>query len=138
MSESSPTQSSKKPFFSNAQYNTLKHVAAIGLPALAALYYALSQIWHFPDVEQVMGTIAAVNTVLGALLGYSTATYNNSEAKYAGVIQVVEQAGKKMFSLILNSENPEDVQNMDTATFKVQDNTGAGTEPHGLSAPPGK
>jgi hypothetical protein len=132
MSESSPSPSPKRPFFTDAQYNTLKHVAAVGLPALSALYFALSQIWHFPDVTEVMATIATVNTILGGVLGYSTATYNNSEAKYAGIIQVVEQAGKKIFSLNLNSD-PEDITKMNVASFKVQDDTVA----HGASIPPG-
>jgi hypothetical protein len=70
---------------------------------------------------------------LGGVLGYSTATYNNSESKYAGIIEVIEQAGKKLYSLTLNTEDPADITKLDVATFKVQDNTVA----HGASIPPG-
>lgn len=46
------------------------------LPAIATLYFALSGIWGFPYAEQIVGTIAAIETFLGALLGISTLTYN--------------------------------------------------------------
>ena len=57
-------------------YNVLKWVTLILLPALATLYFALSGIWGFPYAEQIVGTIAAVETFLGALLGISTIQYN--------------------------------------------------------------
>lgn len=109
---------SKTPLLSNQAYNYLKHIASIGLPLAAALYYALGQIWHFPDVGQVMASIASVNTVLGGVLGYSTATYNSSEAKYAGIIEVAETDAKKIFSLNLN-QVPEELEKMAEATFRV-------------------
>lgn len=125
MSQSSTPASvgSKTPLLSNQTYNYLKHIASIGLPLSAALYYALGQIWHLPDVGQVMASIAAVNTVLGGVLGYSTATYNSSEARYAGVIEVAETAAKKVFSLNLN-DLPEELEKMSEATFKVMSTTG--------------
>lgn len=61
---------------SNGVYNVLKWVALIGLPAISALYFALGSIWGFPYVEQIVGTIAALQTFLGAVLGISTAAYN--------------------------------------------------------------
>ena len=57
-------------------YNVLKWVTMILLPAVATLYFALSGIWGFPYAEQVVGTIAAVETFLGAILGISTIQYN--------------------------------------------------------------
>jgi hypothetical protein len=108
----------KAPLLSNSTYNALKHIASIGLPAAAALYFALAHIWHLGDVDQVMATIAAVNTALGGLLGYSTMTYNSSEAKYAGVIEVAESDLKKVFSLNLNNV-PEELEKMAEATFRV-------------------
>lgn len=119
MSQSSPSSgTTKAALLNNRWYNILKHVAMYGLPFAAALYYSLSQIWTFPDVSQVMASIAAVNTVLGGLLGYSTATYNASEAKYAGVIQVAEQDAKTVASLVLH-ESPEKVLGQAEALFKI-------------------
>ena len=61
---------------SNSVYDALKFIAQIVLPALGALYFALSQIWGFPYGEEIVGTIAAVDAFLGCLLGISTAQYN--------------------------------------------------------------
>lgn len=57
-------------------YNVLKWITMILLPAVATLYFALSGIWGFPYCEQIVGTIAAIETFLGALLGISTIQYN--------------------------------------------------------------
>lgn len=117
MSASSPAPS-RKPLLSDQLYTVLKHVAAVGLPALATLYFALAQIWHFPRTEEVMATITAVNTALGALVGISTLTYNNSDAKYVGAIEVTDNGQKKTYSLNLNSL-PEALEQLKEATFKV-------------------
>lgn len=61
----------------NVAYDVLKKIATIILPALGTLYFALCQIWGFPFGEEVIGTIAAVDTFLGAILGISTSNYNN-------------------------------------------------------------
>lgn len=61
---------------SNRTYDILKWIAQILLPALGTLYFALSKIWGLPYSTEVVGTIAAVDTFLGALLGISTAAYN--------------------------------------------------------------
>lgn len=57
-------------------YKILKYIAMIFLPALGTLYFALSGIWGFPYAEQVVGTITAIDTFLGVILGISTAQYN--------------------------------------------------------------
>lgn len=60
----------------NNVYDVLKWIAQILLPALATLYFALAGIWNFPYGEQVVGTITAIDTFLGILLGVSTSKYN--------------------------------------------------------------
>lgn len=62
----------------NKLYDVLKWITVICLPALGTLYFALSGIWGFPYAEQVVGTISAVTTCLGILLGISTAEYNKN------------------------------------------------------------
>lgn len=61
---------------SNKTYDICKWIAQYLLPALATLYFAVSQIWGLPYAEQIVGTITAVDTFLGVLLGISTANYN--------------------------------------------------------------
>ena len=63
----------------NKIYDILKWVALIGLPALGTLYFALSSVWGLPYAEQIIGTVAAVDTFLGAVLGISTMNYNKTE-----------------------------------------------------------
>ena len=65
----------------NKVYDVLKWICVICLPALGTLYFALSGIWGFPYAEQVVGTISAVTTCLGILLGISTAEYNKGGDK---------------------------------------------------------
>lgn len=57
-------------------YDILKWVALIFIPALGTLYFALSTIWGLPYGEEIVGTLTAVDTFLGALLGISTYQYN--------------------------------------------------------------
>ena len=64
---------------SNKVYDVLKWIAMYLLPAVGTLYFALSGIWGFPYGEQVVGTITAVDTFLGVILGISTATSNTRE-----------------------------------------------------------
>ena len=61
---------------SNKVYNLLKWIAMLFLPALGTLYFALAGIWGLPYGEQIVGTITAIDTFLGVVLGISTAQYN--------------------------------------------------------------
>lgn len=63
----------------NKVYDILKFVAQVILPAIGTLYFALAGIWGFPYAEQVVGTIAAVDTFLGVCLGISTSKYNKNQ-----------------------------------------------------------
>lgn len=60
---------------SNKAYDIIKWVAQYLLPALGALYFALSQIWGLPYGEEIVGTITAIDAFLGAILGISTINY---------------------------------------------------------------
>ena len=60
---------------SNSQYDFLKYIAQILLPALGTLYFAVANIWGFPYAEQIVGTITAIDAFLGVLLGISTDNY---------------------------------------------------------------
>lgn len=61
---------------SNKVYDILKYIAQIVLPALGTLYFALASIWNLPFGEEVVGTIVAIDTFLGALLKISSDMYN--------------------------------------------------------------
>lgn len=60
---------------SNKVYDVLKWIAQFLLPALGTLYFALASIWGLPYGEQVVGTITAIDTFLGVLLGIASNNY---------------------------------------------------------------
>lgn len=64
--------------FTNEVYNLLKSAAQIWLPAIATLYFALAGIWGLPAANQVIGSITAVDTFLGAILAISSAQFNKN------------------------------------------------------------
>ena len=61
---------------SNKVYDVLKWIAMYLLPALGTLYFAIASIWGLPYGEQIVGTITAIDTFLGVILGISTTQYN--------------------------------------------------------------
>lgn len=66
----------------NKVYNVLKWVALIALPALATLVSVVLPLWNICDegmVTAIVGTITAIGTFLGTLLGVSTAKYNKTK-----------------------------------------------------------
>ena len=66
-------------------YKVLKWIAQYFLPAVGTLYFALASIWNLPYGEQVVGTITAVDTFLGVILGISTAQYNKKQLENTDV-----------------------------------------------------
>lgn len=65
---------------SNSVYDVLKFLCTIFLPALGTLYFALAQIWGLPYSEQVVGTISAITTFIGVLIGISNYNYKKDNA----------------------------------------------------------
>lgn len=64
---------------SDKVYDILKWVALILIPAIGTLYFALAGIWGFPYAEAIVGTLTAVDTFLGAILGISTSMYKKNQ-----------------------------------------------------------
>lgn len=60
-------------------YDVLKAIAMIILPALGTLYFALAGIWGWPYAEEIIGTITAIDTFLGVILGISTMQYKKTQ-----------------------------------------------------------
>lgn len=63
---------------SDKTYNVMKWIAMIVLPAVGTLYLTLASIWGWSYGEQVVGTITAIDTFLGAVLMISTSQYNKA------------------------------------------------------------
>ena len=61
---------------SDSVYTVLKWITMIVIPALATAYVGLAAVWGWPYADEVAKTAAVICTLLGALLGISTAQYN--------------------------------------------------------------
>lgn len=73
---------------SNKIYDVLKFIAQIVLPAAGTLYFALAGLWGFPYGEQIVGTIAAIDAFLGAILGISSVSYYKSGKDTDGTLNI--------------------------------------------------
>lgn len=62
-------------------YDALKWICMICIPALATAYVGLAAVWGWPYADEVAKTSAVVCTLLGALLGISTAQYNKEQGR---------------------------------------------------------
>lgn len=60
-------------------YDWLKWICMICIPALTTAYVGLSAVWGWPYAEEIAKTSAVVCTLIGALLGISTAEYNKEK-----------------------------------------------------------
>lgn len=123
MNEVNPVEENVQDhILSNKMYDATKQIAQVLLPGIGALYFAIAQIWGLPAAEEVVGTITAVDVFLGLVLNASTKSYNDSEAKYDGVINVVQdETGTKQVAdmQLTKLENPNDIVDKTELTFKV-------------------
>ncbi len=57
-------------------YDLLKWICMVVIPAMTTAYVGLAAVWGWPYATEVAKTSAVICTLLGALLGISTAQYN--------------------------------------------------------------
>lgn len=61
----------------NKLYDVLKWICMIVSPALCTLLVTLASLWGWAiPMEAIVGTITAVTTFIGVLIGISTHNYN--------------------------------------------------------------
>lgn len=60
-------------------YDVLKWIVMIVIPALTTAYVGLAAVWGWPLAEPIAKTSAIICTLLGAILGISTAQYNKEK-----------------------------------------------------------
>lgn len=72
----------------NKVYDVLKWISIVFLPFVASIYFGMGQIWGLPAIEQVIGTIAVLETAIGVLLTKSSISYEESQPQLVGDIIV--------------------------------------------------
>jgi hypothetical protein len=113
----------------NKAYNVVKYLITIFLPAVGALYFALAQVWDFNRISGVNGTINAVITFGGLLIGYSTRQYKKTAEAQAGapdgdlVVTADPVDGHKYLGLVVNHDSVEAMTTKDQVTLNVVDKT---------------
>ena len=120
MSDGTPAKPSG-PWLNDKSYNFLKFIAQILLPALGTLYVAIAGFWGLPAVEQVMGTVVAVDTFLGLLLGISSAQFNSLTPAFAGRLLVQQHDDTSGTVNIELTSHPSEFADKKAVTFQVVD-----------------
>lgn len=110
----------KSPLISSRFYDALKFIVTIAMPALTTLYLVLAGLWGLPEPERVAATSAAVATCLGVLLRMSTKSYDNSDKKFDGAVNITEPLGdgRKLIQLDV-TDNPEAWAKQEHITLRV-------------------
>lgn len=101
-------------------YDKMKLSAQVIVPGISSLYFGLAQIWGWPNAEQVVGTLALLAVFLGSLVAISSKRYNNSDAKFDGVvIPQVDGGGLRAASMELKGDPEVMLQEQGELRFKV-------------------
>lgn len=94
------TTKNNGPLLKNYTYDRVRSFVELGLPGLGAFYFALSQIWGLPYGEEVVGTLAALTTLLGIFVVISRKQYNEDGPAFDGTMRVLEDdAERSLYSL---------------------------------------
>lgn len=65
----------------NKTYDILCWIGRIVLPALAALYASLGEIWGLPYTKEISTTIMGIDAFWNACLGINSANYYKEKSK---------------------------------------------------------
>lgn len=104
----------------NKTYDFVKKLVQVVLPAIGALYFGLGQIWGFPAIENVVGSVSVITVFLGTIVGISHAQYENSEAAYDGHLIPIAGEGKVTYSMEYTGEDLDAIKDQKSVRFKVQ------------------
>lgn len=104
-------------------YDVLKYIARYVLPAFGTLYFALAGIWGFPYGEEVIGTTAALNIFLAAVLGISNAEYKEQGLDTDGILVIDNIPESAIDSFINFDKSEEAISAMKTVKLTVINET---------------
>lgn len=105
---------------SNPTYDRLKKTAQLVLPGLGTLYFTLSQIWGFPYGEEVVGSIAAVNTFIGGLVVVASNKYQARHSAADGALVLERVNGVLKYTMELERD-PSELVGQDEFRLKIEE-----------------
>lgn len=94
----------KPPIVETVAFDSLKVISHIILPLAGALYFAFAGALSLPAPEDVVGGLATATTVLSGFIKTNEVKYNASDAKFDGVVNVIQTDAKKVYQLALNTD----------------------------------
>lgn len=102
----------------NSTYDKFKTSATVIVPAIATLYYALAVIWGLPKADEVVASLAAVNTFQGVVLTVLSKKYVAEGMDGDIVITGTNDPSLPAFSMALNGD-PLDLVDSKTVNLRV-------------------
>ena len=100
----------------NKSYDIIKWIVVIVIPAVITLYSTLGGIWDFPLVQEITGTLAAIDVFLGVIMKISSATYNK---EYDGVLHVDTVNDEATDKYLFEVDDLDQLANKDRITLKI-------------------
>lgn len=114
---------------SNKTYEFLKRLVQVVFPGVGTLYFALGAIWGLPYADQVVGTLAALATFLGLVVGISNSQYKDlkamesEKAQHFGALVFTRKDDGSLLGSLDFAAEPEDLLDMSHVTFQIVDQT---------------
>lgn len=108
------------PVLSDGQFKLLRRCVELLLPAIGAFYFAMAELWGWPNPGEVVASIAALTTLLGVVLVVLRNSYEKSDAKFDGQLNVdTSDPERDIFQVDLGDDLPN-LASKDAITLKVQ------------------
>lgn len=104
---------------SSKQYNILKWVVIIVLPAITTVYGTFSNIWGWPYGDQIVASFSAITLFLGIIIGVSTRSYNMSSAGPSGTL-VVDRTDANTQTYLAFKQDPNTIADGSQITLNVR------------------
>lgn len=104
-------------------YDVLKFIALIFLPAFNTLFLGFGQLWHWSHTAEIAGSIALVDTFLGALIKVSSSNYNKSDLGVDGYLSsdgTNPDTGHPNLRIVV-TRDPKEILDGSVARLKIGD-----------------
>lgn len=100
----------------NKVYDIIKWFVIIVIPATITLYSTLGGIWNFPKVQEITGTLAAIDVFLGVIMKVSSASYNK---ELDGVLYVDTITDDETDKYLFEVNDLDNISSRDKITLKI-------------------
>ena len=100
----------------NKVYDIIKWIVVIVIPAVITLYSTLGNIWGFPYVIEITGTLAAIDVFLGVIMKISGVSYNK---QLDGILYVDTVTDDETDKYLFEVDDLDNIASKDKITLKI-------------------